>query len=1355
MFSNVTSMTADEAAKALNTSMITFKKDVSDAMGILDSFNEIQNNYRTSAEDLASSISKVGAAARQAGISMEQLEGYTTGIVSSMGIGGNEAGTAIKSFISRLFRIGVEGQEDAGKSEELLKSLGIEIRKNATEFKSFDEILKEINRDWQNWSNVTKQTVAQQIGSQYHLSKFIALMDNFNIATSATEKALNSQGSAFKENQKYVNSLEGKINQLKLSFEKMYSSMLSSNLLKGVVDGITKLVTTFGNLPSVVVAATTALLLFKGKAITDGVLQIYKYMTTLKALAATEGVVKVTTMELSLAFNTLKTAFLTNPIGIIALGLTTVIGLFALFKDNTDKSTEALNKLDEQISNIKDNISALKDLSSSYIDLTSKTSLSTDEHTELLNTQNKIAELAPELIKAYDSEGNAIIKSKQELEDYIKQLKVAQAEKEGQKRDIYVKQLEEEQSKIKSLNKELASWNASWNEINQRKPDASFNNEQLATFDNYKIKLLKQVGKAITDLNIQLREAYENMQSIKDKIKEGIPEFASLEGIYKQIGNNIVSSFDKSFGDLNSENIYDYVDGIISISKSIQDSNFKEQYENYEKLNNSYKNGYITLNILKEAYDKLKDSLLKLGVKDNDINKFVQFDVNESSNYINLLDKLKNKLKEVDAEGQKNKDGLYNQFSVIEESVSDINNAIDKLRKGESLSADEIAKLTTKHEELSGKLVEVNGIYTLRLDVLENVRDSELQTQMASFEYNNKIKEYEWLTIKERLEQYGIFYDEISKMTSKSLSEQINKKVFESVKGGSLSEIISLQKLKKETEPLGQYIDTLTDLDKLRNNLIGKTKSDFGKKGSDPEPIGVQELTNEFLKAYNALANQDEKLAESLEKQIKIADAAKDYNKQITLTNQLIDIRKKKIIDLEAANKKITADANRVRSETKYDTTKWFDKDGGVTETYLNLIKSFEGKTDSSSKRQLDNIKKVFDALSNLKQGYIANTQEIVKQNDLISEQKQKLSDIARDQIKTFEDAQSKITDLIKKYYDQQEKAAQKSHDEEEKRLEEKGKKYKEYIDDNIKQLERQRDAENYSDDIEEKLKEINELQNKINSLTSAAMSGDTEAQSKIEDYQEELAKKQDDLVKTQTDRAFDLKKQVYQDDADEYEKYINGEKEKNDKHLDDYLTEIDKATSEARLKIESVNAITTEQVQLLNQSLSGEITTLTMSLSDLFTETGENATISSRLIEGEFLTSLTKVRDIYKEINSLYNIASGSNIKIPEIKQPSGNISGNINSKTALGNVINSALKDVLIPSITSILPNTNIPSMASNIISNIKAAPQVNFDRMLVIEGGTITKESIPMIEEKLNNVQTEMTKFIYNLFYKNGRG
>jgi hypothetical protein len=96
---NVTTMSADEAAKAINTTLITFKKDLSEAMSLVDMFNEIQNNYRTSAEDLANSIGKVGAAARQAGTDIENLAGYTTAIVSATGVTGSVAGTALTNFL--------------------------------------------------------------------------------------------------------------------------------------------------------------------------------------------------------------------------------------------------------------------------------------------------------------------------------------------------------------------------------------------------------------------------------------------------------------------------------------------------------------------------------------------------------------------------------------------------------------------------------------------------------------------------------------------------------------------------------------------------------------------------------------------------------------------------------------------------------------------------------------------------------------------------------------------------------------------------------------------------------------------------------------------------------------------------------------------------------------------------------------------------------------------------------------------------------------------------------------------------------------------------------------------------------
>lgn len=163
--SNVTSLSAADAAKILTTAMIDYNMQAKDSIVIVDSLNEIQNNYRINAEDLASSIGKVGSAAKLAGTSMQSLEGITTAIVSATGISGDEAGTAIKGFISRIFRLGSEGEEDAGKSEALLKSLGIEIRKSATEFKNFDDILKEINSNWNSWGSITKQNVAQTIGS--------------------------------------------------------------------------------------------------------------------------------------------------------------------------------------------------------------------------------------------------------------------------------------------------------------------------------------------------------------------------------------------------------------------------------------------------------------------------------------------------------------------------------------------------------------------------------------------------------------------------------------------------------------------------------------------------------------------------------------------------------------------------------------------------------------------------------------------------------------------------------------------------------------------------------------------------------------------------------------------------------------------------------------------------------------------------------------------------------------------------------------------------------------------------------------------------------------------------------------
>jgi len=83
-----------------------------------------------------------------------------------MGISGEEAGTALKSIISRIYRIGEEGTYDEGKSEKVLTSMGVAVRNVSGDFRSFGDILKDISNKWSTWNNVQKTSLAQTVAGK-------------------------------------------------------------------------------------------------------------------------------------------------------------------------------------------------------------------------------------------------------------------------------------------------------------------------------------------------------------------------------------------------------------------------------------------------------------------------------------------------------------------------------------------------------------------------------------------------------------------------------------------------------------------------------------------------------------------------------------------------------------------------------------------------------------------------------------------------------------------------------------------------------------------------------------------------------------------------------------------------------------------------------------------------------------------------------------------------------------------------------------------------------------------------------------------------------------------------------------
>lgn len=95
-------------------------------------------------------------------------------------------------------------------------------------------------------------------------------MKNFATAERVVETAANSSGSALAENEKYLDSINGKIAQFQASWQSLSATMLSSNTFKGVVEGATGVLNVFdsiaskiGSIPTLIGAITTGIAAFR------------------------------------------------------------------------------------------------------------------------------------------------------------------------------------------------------------------------------------------------------------------------------------------------------------------------------------------------------------------------------------------------------------------------------------------------------------------------------------------------------------------------------------------------------------------------------------------------------------------------------------------------------------------------------------------------------------------------------------------------------------------------------------------------------------------------------------------------------------------------------------------------------------------------------------------------------------------------------------------------------------------------------------------------------------------------------------------------------------------------------------
>lgn len=245
---------ASDAASYLVSILKGFRMEADEVEHVVNVLNSVGNNEPISESGIAEALVRSASALSAAGNSFEESVSLISA-ANSVLQDPDTVGTTLKT-ISMYLRasktdaeaFGVSVDDMAGSVSELrseLKSLtGVDIMKDAagTEFKSTYQILKEISAVWDKLTDVSKANVTEMLGGKRNSNAVLSVIEQFSIAEKSMEDAANSSNSAMTEQERMMDSIEGRLKQLNASFEKFSNDVTSSDLIKFFVTLATKIV---------------------------------------------------------------------------------------------------------------------------------------------------------------------------------------------------------------------------------------------------------------------------------------------------------------------------------------------------------------------------------------------------------------------------------------------------------------------------------------------------------------------------------------------------------------------------------------------------------------------------------------------------------------------------------------------------------------------------------------------------------------------------------------------------------------------------------------------------------------------------------------------------------------------------------------------------------------------------------------------------------------------------------------------------------------------------------------------------------------------------------------------------------
>ena len=257
------------AADYMTTAVRGFKLEMTDAAHVTDVFSNLAAHTASSTEELAVAISKTAASAASVGASFEATSAMMSTMIATTRESATNIGTALKSIISRYGELkqnmnGTDAEGEAyslNKVDTALQSVGISIHDAAGQFRNFDDVILELAEAWDTIDKNTQRYIATVMAGNRQQSRFLALVSNVEEYKRALDLANNSDDVGELQVLKTLDSVDAKIEKMKVTIQEFYTSSGIEQLYKGILDTITNVINAandlpkaFGNIPATALA---------------------------------------------------------------------------------------------------------------------------------------------------------------------------------------------------------------------------------------------------------------------------------------------------------------------------------------------------------------------------------------------------------------------------------------------------------------------------------------------------------------------------------------------------------------------------------------------------------------------------------------------------------------------------------------------------------------------------------------------------------------------------------------------------------------------------------------------------------------------------------------------------------------------------------------------------------------------------------------------------------------------------------------------------------------------------------------------------------------------------------------------